>query len=189
MFSGCLTCNTTHSTVRHAQAMRPQSDRGSPPWRTCGRQRGRALGRAGRPRGVSRARRTCGSRRGSPQRGSRAAAPAGAQPPPPPRAAAGCCPAHAKKSASGGSAAGCPCRRTRIALRHLLTPRPPPCGRRAAVCAPEQLGSRRARRYDAALLGSRAARRPVRCTVGSSGSASDRIALDCAGAAPAGEGR
>ena len=57
------------------------------------------LGRAGRARGVSRARRTRGSRRGSPQPGSRAAAPAGAQPPPPPRAAAGCCPAHAKKSA------------------------------------------------------------------------------------------
>ena len=50
------------------------------------------LGRAGRARGVSRARRSCGSRRGSPQPGSRAAAPAGAQPPPPPRAAAGCCP-------------------------------------------------------------------------------------------------
>ena len=35
------------------------------------------LGRAGRARGVSRARRTCGSRRGSPQPGSRAAVPAG----------------------------------------------------------------------------------------------------------------
>ena len=57
------------------------------------------LGRAGRAHGVSRARRTRGSRRGRPQPGSRAAAPAGAQPPPPPRAAAGCCPAHAKKSA------------------------------------------------------------------------------------------
>ena len=56
-------------------------------------------GRAGRACGVRRARRTRGSRRGSPQPGSRAAAPTGAQPPPPPRAAAGCCPAHAKKSA------------------------------------------------------------------------------------------
>ena len=95
-----LTAYCTHATQPTVpSAMRPQSDRGSPPWRACGRQRGSALGRAGRARGVSRARRTCGSRRGSPQPGSRAAAPAGAQPPPPPRAAAGCCPAHAKKSA------------------------------------------------------------------------------------------
>ena len=56
------------------------------------------LGRAGRARGVSRARRTCGSRRGSPQPGSRAAAPAGAQPPPPPRAAPGCCPTRQKSA-------------------------------------------------------------------------------------------
>ena len=90
------TCNTTHSTVRQAIT---ECDRGRPPWRACGRQRGSALGRtpthirlgrAGRARGVSRARRTCGSRRGSPQPGSRAAAPAGAQPPPPPRALQAC---------------------------------------------------------------------------------------------------
>ena len=52
------------------------------------------LGRAERARSISRARRTCGSRRGSPQPGSRAAVPAGAQPPPPPRAAAAAAPSR-----------------------------------------------------------------------------------------------